>query len=219
MKRITFLIGATLAITLVVAIAWSQTAVADGALTRTTFPSAEDPGPPFYARINQDLPHFVFDDGEWVAIYFYRDPGCVPANFNLLTFFDFEAFGCDLEVEGFDLWEVEPLSAPPKVIISRGTGAVPVWFVPVGVFSQAIQDGDLTIGELAGLEGLLVGTAKQFNETHHPVPFPPELGGGGHQNPKIITNAHGKLEDGRRFNLHVTWLVNEDMRVVRIQFH
>ena len=217
MKRITVLIVCTLVISLVVLFAWSQTAAADDGLVRTTFPSAEDPGPPFYARIGDILPH-AFDDGEWAAIYFYRDPNCVPEDFNLLTFFDFGAFGCPLEVEGFDLWEVEPLSAPPKIIISRGTGAVPVWFVPLVVFNQAIADGELTIGELAGLQGLLVGTADQFNETHHPEPFPPELGGGGHPNPKIITNAHGQLEDGRRFNLHITWLVNEDLRVVRIQF-
>jgi len=217
MKRISLIIGVTMMVTLVVLFALSRTAAASEGLVRTTFPSAEDPGPPFYARINEVPPH-VFDDGEWAAIYFYRDPSCVPADFNLLTFFDFGAFGCPLEVEGFDLWEVEPLSAPPKIIISRGTGAVPVWFVPVDVINQAMQDGELTIGELAGLEGLLVGTAAQFNETHHPVPFPPELGGGGHPNPKIITNAHGRLEDGRRFNLHITSLVNEDLRVVRIHF-
>jgi hypothetical protein len=217
MKRITFLIGAMLAITLVVVMAWSQTAAADDGLVRTTFPSAEDPGPPSYARIEPEPPH-VFSDGQWAAIYFYRDPGCVPADFNLLTLFDFEAFGCDLEVEGFDLWEVEPLSAPPKIFIAKGTGAVPVWFVPVDVINQAMADGELTIGELAGLEGLLVGTAAKFNETLHPFPLPPELGGGGHPNPKIIMNAHGRLEDGRQFNLHITWLVNEDLRVVRIQF-
>ncbi|HEX6229459.1 MAG TPA: hypothetical protein VFZ41_08385 [Solirubrobacterales bacterium] len=188
---------------------------ADEGLLRTEFPSAEDPGIPAYARIN-DFPPHVLHDGEWAAIYFYRDPSCVPADFNLLTFFDFGAFGCPLEVKGFDLWEAEPLSTPPKIIISRGTGAVPVWFVPVGVVDQAMQDGELTIGELAGLEGLLAGSADQFNETHHVLPSPP-LGGGGHPNPKIITNAHGQLEDGRRFNLHITWLIGE-FHVVRIQF-
>lgn len=213
MKRIVLLIGVALALSLVVTIASPQGAAAGGGLVRTEFPSAEDPGFPFYARINNFSPH-VLDNGEWAAIYFYRDPNCVPADFNLLTFFDFAAFGCPLQVEGFDLWEVEPLSGPPKIAISSGTGAVPVWFVPVGVLNRAIQDGVLTIGELAGLEGLLVGTADHFNEMHHPTP---ELGIGGHPNPKIIMNAHGQLEDGRRFDLHITWLIGE-LQVVRIQF-
>jgi hypothetical protein len=60
---------------------------------------------------------------------------------------------------------------------------VPVWFVPVAAINQAIQDGELTIGEMVGLEGLLVGQAQQFNEVLHPHPLLPEMGGGGHPNP------------------------------------
>jgi hypothetical protein len=216
-KRINFFIGVAMALILATAMAWSQAAAAENSLLRTTFPSPENPGPPFYARISDSPPHF-FVDGEWAAIYFYRNPSCVPAGFNLLLFFDIPgAFACQLEVHGFDLWEVEPFSGPPKTEISSGNGAVPVWFVPIDVLNQAAQDGELTIDELAGLEGLLVGTADRFNETHHPSPLPPELGGGGHPNPRLVMNAHGRLEDGRRFSLHINWRVGET-RLVRIQF-
>lgn len=192
-------------------------ALADAGLVRTTWPSAEDPGPPFYARIEPAPPH-VFSDGEWAAIVFYRDPDCVPADFNLLFFFDPPtAFGCALTVEGASLWQGAPFNGAPKIVTSSGSGAVPVWFVPVSAIDPALQDGVLTIGELAGLEGLLVGHAYHFNETLHPHPLPPELGGGGHPNPKLILNAHGSLEDGRRFKLHIT-TVNDEVRAIQIQF-
>lgn len=216
MKRIPLFIGAILALFLVVVTAWAQITLAGGQV-RTTFPSTEDPGPPFYARIEPAPPH-VFIDGEWAAIAFYRDPTCVPEEFNLLFFFDPPAaFGCQLMVRGTDLWHDEPGSGAPKISKSSGTGAVPVWFVPVGAFQQATEDGELMIRELASLEGLLKGQANQFNEVLQPGPLPPELGGGGHPNPKLIQNAQGLLEDGRIFRLHVVE-VNEQPRTINIDF-
>lgn len=192
-------------------------AVAGPGLVRTEWPSAEDPGPPFYARVEPQPPH-VFDDGEWAAIVFYRDPGCVPTGFNLLDQFDApRAFGCQLTVEGASHWEVEPLTGAPKIVQSLGTGAVPVWFVPAGAIHDAVQDDVLTMGELAGMDGLLLGHASQFNETLHPHPLPPEAGGGGHPNPKLIMSAHGQLEDGRRFNLHLSF-IKDEVRAIKIQF-
>lgn len=217
MKHILVLIGATLAMTLAVAVASPQTAAAEDGLVRTTWPSNEDPGPPFYARIEPAPPH-VIHDGQWAAIVFYREPGCVPAGFNLLVFFDpGPAFGCPLTVHGASLWQGEPLVGAPKVVTTQGNGAVPVWFVPVGAFNQAAQDGDLKIGELAALDGLVVGYAEQFNEVLHPSPLPPELGGGGHPNPKLIQDAHGRLEDGQTFSFHATG-VRGELRAVRIAF-
>ncbi len=59
----------------------------------------ESPSGPFYARLERGLVH---QDGGWVAIAFYRNPGCVSAAFNLLNFFDFAnipaIFSCSLTV-------------------------------------------------------------------------------------------------------------------------
>lgn len=215
MKKFSLLIGVALVLTLVAGTAWTQFVTADDGLVRTTWPSAEDPGLPYYARIDL-TPLHVFDDGEWAAIAFYRDPACVPADFNLLQFFDVPAaFGCELVVTGSSLWQGEPFNGAPKIVNS--SGAAIVWFVPAAVIAQAMQDGELTIGELAGLEGLLVGQAQQFNEVLHPHPLPPELGGGGHPNHKLVQNAQGELEDGRRFSLHITE-VNDELRAIQIRF-
>jgi len=183
-------------------------------LVRTTWPSAEDPGAPIYARVGEPTGPVFYNDGEWAAVVFYRDPGCIPPDFNLLGFFAFDSFGCDLTVSGFTLWEVEPGSAPPKIHNSTGS-AVPVWFVPLDVALAAAADGILTIGELAGLEGLRKGVADHFNETLRPIPFPPELGGGGHHSPGLIMDAKGDLEDGGRFAFHLT-RVEPDVKAVKI---
>ena len=44
-----------------------------------------------------------------------------------------------------------------------------------------------------------MGTADFFKETLHPT--------GGAQVPMIEFNAHGSLEDGRSFRVHVTYVV------------
>ena len=217
MKRKILILGVVLALSLVAALAWTQVSASDDGLVRTEWPSAGDPGPPFYARTDA-VTHFVFHDDEWAAIVFYRDPGCVPAEFNLLQFFDPPAaFGCALTIQGSSLWQGEAFLGSPKIATATEAGLVPVWFVSVEAVSQATQDGMLTIGELAGLDGLLVGYADRFNETLHPHPLPPELGGGGHPNPKLILDAHGQLEDGRQFNLHITQVMDE-VQAIQIQF-
>jgi hypothetical protein len=165
-----------------------------------------------------DVTKFVFHDGEWAAIVFYRDPSCVPVGFNLLQFFDAPAaFGCALTAQGSSLWQGEAFRGAPKIATASDAGPVPVWFVPMESVGPALQDGILTIGELAALDGLLVGYADQFNETLHPHPLPPELGGGGHPNPKLILTANGQLEDGRQFNLHITQ-VKDEVQAIQIQF-
>lgn len=171
-------------------------------LVRTTWPSAEDPGMPFYARI--EIGQIVTVDG-WAIIAFYRDPACIPADFNLLTFFDAPAaFGCPHTVAGFNLWHGEAFAGAPKIVQSQGMGAVPFWFVPAGAVLDAVADDVLTIGELTALPGRIAGYASHFNEVLHPDALPPFLGGGGHPNPKRIQTAKGTLEDGRRFQFHYT---------------
>ena len=216
MKRKILIIGIVLALGLAATIAGTQVSAANNGLVHTDWPSADDPGPPFYARTDH-VPPFVFNDGEWAAVVFYRDPNCIPASFNLIQFFDPPAaFGCQLTVQGYSLWQ-EALTGAPKIAKSSGAGSVPVWFAPVEEVNQVIQDGDLTIDELEGLAGLLIGYADQFDETIQPHPLPPEMGGGGHPNPKVIVDAKGQLEDGRQFNLHIMQ-VRDEVKVIQIQF-
>jgi hypothetical protein len=189
-------------------------------LVRTDFPSPEFPGGPFYARIEDHPPH-AFTDGGWAAIPFYRDPACLAANrpdFNLLLFFDVPAaWACPMTVHGFALWRGEVGLGSPHTLITHGSGAVPVWFVPETAFLAAVADGELTIGELASLPGRLVGIASQFEEMLQPFPLPPELGGGGHRVVKGQLDALGTLEDGRAFHVHVSG-VHDGPQNVRIRF-
>lgn len=217
MKRISLLIGSISALTVAGVLSLFQIAAAEEGLVRTTWPSAEDPGMPFYARVEL-LPPFIFNDGEWAAIIFYRDPGCVPADFNLIKVFDVPAaFSCPHTVQGSSLWHGAILNGAPKIINIGSSGAVPVWFVPwEAVKDQAHPGGVLTVGDLQHIEGRLVGYADQYAEELQPHPDP-AFGGGGHPNPKMIVNASGQLEDGRQFYLHITW-VHDEVQSIQIQF-
>jgi hypothetical protein len=151
---------------------------------------------PFYARIGAGE---VYHDGAWAAIPFYRPPACIPADFNLLDFFDVpRVFGCGPQtVHTSTIWRNGPgIDAAPIMAKSRGLGAVPVWFVSVPQLQAAMADGELTIGELAAIPSLLVGTASLYTETLQPTQ--------GAQVPLIVFVAQGALEDGRSFQAQAT---------------
>jgi hypothetical protein len=196
----------------------------------------EDNEPPFYARINGY--EFIGNEGvfrteEWAAIVFYRDPDCVPAGFNLLSFFDFSLWAlppaerCPLTIEGFEIWNAFPPLGPAFPIHTKswGLGAVPIWFVAWPEMQALLADRVLTIGELESATTLLKGQANIYNETLHPP-------GGGLVNDAaqvghINIDASGVLEDGRRFQFQaaVAGLTDPDCcfpdgkkQQVRIQF-
>ncbi len=156
---------------------------------------------PFYAFIagdqvtGSDLQAYRTD--EWAAIPFYRPPTCVPADFNLLDFFDVpRVFGCGpMTVEHATVWQNGP-EADPAPLHTRilGLGAVPVWFVSWPELEAAVADGEMTIGELAGLPSLMVGSATTFSQTLNPV--------GGARVPRDVTVALGSLADGTAFSVH-----------------
>lgn len=163
---------------------------------RTNYPSAQDSGPPFYARIEWG---YVIQDGTTAAIPFYRDPTCVPTGFNLPNLFNApRAFRCALTVEGFDVWQngPPPVDSAPIQSETRGLGAVPIWFVSWSELATAMSDHELTIGELGALPSLRVGSAAFYQETLHPA-------GGAQVDMKNIV-ARGALADGTPFQLHVT---------------
>lgn len=79
----------------------------------TAWLSDDDPGLPYYARIESTAP-YVLHDGAFAAIVFYRGPVGIPEDFNLLTFFDLPtgpehpgAFAVPLNVAGTYLWNEE----------------------------------------------------------------------------------------------------------------
>ncbi len=185
-------------------------------LISTHWPSADDPGMPFYARVEL-LPPYVFNDGEWAAIIFYREPSCVPANFNLIQFFDVPgAFFCPHTVQGHSLWDGSNMMVPPKIINITELASVPVWFVPwEAVQSEANAGGVITRASLEATPGLIKGYASHYKERLHP--HPDFAGQGGNKNPKMIVTAKGDLEDGREFGLQIAW-INDVVTNIRIDF-
>lgn len=218
MRRLGPTIALALAMTLLAGYAAPADAAEDAGLVQTSWPSADDPGMPFYARVEL-FPPFIFNDGEWAAVVFYRDPACVPEDFNLISVFDVPgAFFCPHTVHGTSLWNGAYLNGSPRMVTMEGNGAVPVWFVPwKAVSDRARADGVLTVSDLAETEGILIGYADRYHETLQPH-ADPNFGGGGHPNPSMTVNASGVLDDGRGFQLHIDW-IKDQVRSTQIDFH
>lgn len=179
-----------------------------GGLVRVTYPDP-DPGIPGYARLNATLNQYLHTD-DWIAIPFYRDPDAVPGGFNLLAGFDFPgahgpgAFAAPLLISGYYLIERgAPLGTFPRISIARGK-AVPVWFVPWPDFKAAMADNVVTMDDLRSMNPLM-GVATHFEET-----LRPRIG-----EHLVVINAKGTLDDGRRFDLHVTH-VEDTTRAIRV---
>lgn len=167
---------------------------------RTEIPT-EDPGPPFYARIERQAAHTEIapHTDEWAAIVFYRSPECVPPDFNLMDLFHVpQAFACQLTIDGFEIWRngPPPIDFAPMMAVFRGTGSVPIWFVSWPQLQAAVADDNLTLTELMAMDSLIVGSANQFHETLHPTD--------GAVNPRLVITARGTLSDGRSFDLQHT---------------
>ncbi|HEX6127715.1 MAG TPA: hypothetical protein VF071_01695 [Candidatus Limnocylindria bacterium] len=160
-------------------------------------------GIPAYARIAGPAVdggiEEVYHNDQWAVIPFYRPPACVPADFNLLLFFDIPAvFACGPQsVSDATIWRHGPAQdlAPTHVQVT-GLGAVPVWFVTWPELEGAMSDGSLTITELAGLPSLQTGSAALYAETIHTTQAA--------QVPFIATVAAGELSDGRSFRVQAT---------------
>ena len=157
---------------------------------------------PFYARIESGE---IFHDDEWAVIIFYRPPECVPDEFDLLDFYDWNAFGCaPYTTDGFIIWEGEPGGTPIQIKL-HGLGAVPVWFVNWPDLEEEVDDGELLMSELEAMEKL-VGSAAFYTETLHPT--------GGVKVPMINYVALGELEDGTPFRVHALLVAD---RVTNVQ--
>src|SRR5690242_244816 len=141
------------------------TVVAGYAAVHTTFPPP--PNAIFYAAVGPGP--YVLHDSEWVAIPFYTSPGCVPAGFNLLNFFDFGST-CPLTVHGLAIWKngPPPIDLAPIQNILDGNGAVQMWFIRWTELQAGIADGVLTVPELKAMPSLKTGSASLYHEVVHP---------------------------------------------------
>lgn len=162
----------------------------------------ESPGVPAYARFELLIPQFDLpNDRQWAAFVFYRDPACVPADFNLGDFFDppgpsgLGAFACPLLIEGHEIWRNGPGAdiAPIFVLSRNAVPELPVWFVRWRDLQEEIEDGVLTITELESIPSLVTGGALWFEERLYP--------NGSADNPGISLRASGNLDGGGRFEL------------------
>lgn len=181
------------------------------------FPSMS-PGIPAYARLELLIPDFDVPKNEhWAAIVFYRDPDCVPGDFNLGTFFDPPiggpgAFACELLVEGHELWANGPgLDPAPFYVLSRNlTPNLPVWFVSWPELRALFDTGQVTVTALRALPSLVRGWAWSFEERLHPNETAAD--------PAITISARGRLEDGRLFALGWHFQQSADLDLVSIEF-
>lgn len=161
----------------------------------------ETSGPPFYARLEfpQVDPGLIPNNGQWAAMVMYRQPDCIPENFNLLTIFDVPAaFDCPLNnITGYEVYENAP-GVDPAPIRSRLTavGPVPVWFVDLTEFEQAAANGVITIADFEAMPSLRVGSADFYDELLRP--------NGSNPAGFIHINARGSFDNGDRFRLTYT---------------
>lgn len=139
---------------------------------------ADDPGPPWYTPVFGGGPvlpgAYIPNDGTWAAIAFWRQPACIPADFNLLLLMNPPAaFGCALTVEG-KAWFSEGSPIPLQERYT-GLGAVPIGFVLLQELQAAMGDGpsdpdadpDLYFPELAALPSFSLGVADGFRTVIH----------------------------------------------------
>ena len=173
----------------------------------------ETPGQFSYGFADPSAP----SDGQWVAIDFHRDPHCPElAGFNLLMFVDVpNALSCPLTVDVKEWWNASdlataggPWQSPPWSPNFRtpsqarwlGKGNVPIYFVNLLEYVDALGDGVLTVSELESLPSLLIGYATTYHyvqlNSGRTNSFPTMRDG------HSQTVAHGVLNDGRSFQFH-----------------
>jgi len=159
----------------------------------------ESPGIPAYMRLADY--RFLPANDQWTVLVFYRDPACIPTDFNLLEFTHFPgpaglgAFACPLVVEGYDMRfaSLDPTQPPEYMRMFNRSPQQPVWFVASAEFDALFERGYLHIDEIAAMPSLVRGSAWKFDEQLYPAVSNPE--------PAITMSARGRLETGQRFDL------------------
>jgi len=192
---------------------------AEGSPIRLDFPS-DSPGIPAYARLELLIPNFdVPKNEDWAAVVFYRNPDCVPADFDLGQFFHFPgpggpgAFGCELLIEGFELWANGPQQdmGPLYVRTRNAVPKLPIWFVAWPELSALFDNGEVFIEQIENLPSLIRAHAWWFEEALYPNGVAPD--------PGISMSARGRLETGGKFLLdwHFNASSGEDEVIINLE--
>jgi hypothetical protein len=180
---------------------------------------AQSPGVPAYARLELLVPNFdVPNNKRWAAIVFYRDPACVPPDFDLGQFFHLPgpqglgAFACPLLIEGHEIWQNGP-DTDLAPIYARSRNAVPnlpIWFVAWNELRPILESGQVFIGEISSLPSLVRGSAYWYEEALYP--------NGTAEIPGITLRSEGTLEGGGKFKMtwHFTNQGAEDEVTIRL---
>lgn len=142
---------------------------------------------PFWSRILCCL-----EEGGGIVFY-VTDPSAVPADFNLLQFFDPRALGAESSVEGFML--IEDGALTPRKVDLKGLGAVPIWFFDAAQWQGMFADGVVTVPEMEA-NGPIKGHATFYREILQPA-------GGGAPRTGLHVKARGTLEEGGSFTYQV----------------
>ncbi len=180
---------------------------------------AQSPGIPAYARLELLVPNFdVPNTRRWAAIVFYRDPACVPPDFDLGQFFHLPgptglgAFACPLLVEGHEIWQNGPDTdrAPMYVRTRNAVPNLPIWFVEWNELRPILESGQVFIGDITALPSLVRGSAYWYEEALYP--------NGTAEIPGITLRSEGTFEGGGKFRLkwHFTDQGAEDEVTIRL---
>jgi hypothetical protein len=153
-----------------------------------------------------------------VAFEFIRDPGCQQiAGFNLLAVDFPNVFHCPLTVDIREMWDPDdletaggPWGTPPgqpgfRTAIQAHLvqkGAVPIYLVRETELLAARADGVLTIEELHDLPSLMVGEATRFRFNQLNSGRVNALQDARPGQTSMV--AHGRVPDGRKFQVHRT---------------
>jgi hypothetical protein len=191
------------------ALTWGLCPAVAPAAELLLFPE-DGPAVPAYARFTA-VSDLGFTDGEWFAIPFYRDPGCVPLEFNLLELFDRpRAWDCEAYIEGFEI-RSQPRPAPPEHFYARGLEGMQIWFVNFGELQDVVEDngGVVTIVDLILMDSLQIGVAESYLEelqtafnpvsSHRIVTFGELLDG----TPFLASFSHGSSTDVPKIQAYI----------------
>ena len=150
---------------------------------------------PMWARMASGAEYVIPATDEYGIIIFYvNDPDLIPPDHNFYpdNWFAFDALFLPDEAFSVDgnSWHL-PGNIAPHHYNMKGKGDVLFWIITFEQVLELLEGESITIPELEALDPL-VGHADMYNEVLRPYGGgAPVLGG--------EINAHGTLEDGRRF--------------------